>query len=66
MVEEFSLILPNPVTPLVVAVGDVALGDVAEVDEEVRAPRRLEITELNIPAESAQTFLTGALCPRKC
>ncbi len=46
--------------------GDVALGDVAEVDEEVRAPRRLEITELNIPAESAQTFLTGALCPRKC
>jgi hypothetical protein len=37
MVEEFSLILPNPVTPLVVAVGDVALvGDVAEVDEEVR------------------------------
>ncbi len=23
-------------------------------------------TELNIPGESAQSILTGALCPRKC
>ena len=47
------------------------------IDREMRTPnigkvrcmvgRLLKIpTELNIPGESAQSFLTGALCPRKC
>ncbi len=43
-----------------------ALVSIAVVRKKARITVWATTTELNIPGESAQSILTGALCPRKC